>query len=224
MFASPEVERHVNRRLWKVAVDMGMQLGLTPESHVLDLGCGDGAFSNMELARHFAAIDGFDLSEAGIKRAQTLKAKPQMRFEACDITQMDFGGVSYDGAFLIGILHHVKSATPGILRNLRRATSRVVVLEPNGNHIVRKLMERTETYKVAGEDSFRTRQMEAIFAEAGYRKVIWKRLNLFPNFTPLPVFRLMRGFEPLVERTPLLQALCTVNMWGFVRDDSALMP
>jgi hypothetical protein len=38
MFASSEVEQHVNRRLWQVGIDIGKQLGLNQQSHVLDLG------------------------------------------------------------------------------------------------------------------------------------------------------------------------------------------
>ena len=51
MFANSEVERHVNRRLWQVGIYIGKQLGLNEQSHVLDLGCGDGALANMLLAK-----------------------------------------------------------------------------------------------------------------------------------------------------------------------------
>jgi cyclopropane fatty-acyl-phospholipid synthase-like methyltransferase len=223
MFADSEVECHVNGRLWQIAVDIGRRLGLDARSHVLDLGCGDGAFANTMLARHFGAVDGFDLSEAGIRRAQSLSAKPNMSFTACDITKLDFSRLpQYDGAFLYGILHHVKAATPALVRDLRNVAPRVIVLEPNGNHLVRKLLEHTAAYKAAGEDSFRTRQLEGIFKEAGYRRVVWKRLNLFPNFTPRLMFRLFKPFERLIENTPILRALCTVNMWGFVAGESRL--
>jgi cyclopropane fatty-acyl-phospholipid synthase-like methyltransferase len=216
MFSDSELERHVNRRLWQVGVDIGKKLGLNEQSHVLDLGCGDGALSNLLLSKHYRAIDGYDLSVPAIKRATNLAAHENMRFEACDITTMDYTKLpKYDGAFLWGILHHVKDATPHILKNLQHATRNIVILEPNGNNLMRKLLERTATYKAAGEDSFRTRELERIFHEAGYYPVVWKRLNLFPNFTPKFLFKLLKHFEPMVEATPVLRALCTVNMWGF---------
>lgn len=216
MFSHSKVEKHINNRLWQVGIDIGKQLGLNDQSHVLDLGCGDGTLANIVLSKHFRAVDGFDLSIAGINRARELAPHSNIRFETCDITKMDYSTLpKYDGAYLWGILHHVKDATPTILENLRNATKRVVILEPNGNHIMRKLLERTATYKAAGEDSFRTSQMEKIFKNAGYHPVIRKRLNLFPNFTPKYVFDLLKYFEPLVENTPILRALCTVNMWGF---------
>ena len=215
MYRSRAVEEHIRERLWGVAVEIGKQLGLDAGSHVLDLGCGDGAFANQALAANFAAIDGFDLSEAGIERAVANAAGPQMRFAARDVTRIDFTELPrYDGAFLIGILHHVKPAAPAILRDLRGNTGRVVVLEPNGGHVMRKLLELTPSYRAAGEDSFRRARLSRLFAEAGFQTAIYRRLNLFPNFTPHAVFRLLRKLEPLVEATPLLRALCTVDMYG----------
>ena len=205
---------------WTDGCDVGTALGRNDGSAVgIELGCGDGAFANMVLSKHFGTIDGYDLSKAGIDRANKLLAKPNMSFTACDITAMDYTALpKYDGAFLYGILHHVKSQTPDILRKLRGVTPRIIILEPNGNHLLRKALEKTELYKAAGEDSFRTSQMEAIFAEAGYKKAIWKRLNIFPNFTPKLVFDCLKPLEPVIEKTPGLRALCTVNMWGFVAE------
>ena len=219
MFASASVEQHVNRRLWNIAVEIGIELGLGPQSHVLDLGCGDGAFANHALAPCFRAVDGYDFAEAAIEHARAHAAKLKMRFAVCDIVRLDFSRLPhYDGAFLIGILHHVKQATPRIIRSLRDVTSRLVVLEPNGNNLFRKLLEFTPTYRAAGDNSFRTRELSRIFETAGFRQTHWRRLNLFPNFTPRPVFELLRPIEPSIERTPLLRALCTVNLYGFSAD------
>lgn len=216
MFGSQAVEQHVNRRLWAVAIEIGRQLGLDAGSRVLDLGCGDGAFANTVLAQNFAAVDGFDMAEAAIRRAQANAPGPHVRFAARDLRQFESADLPhYDGAFLMGFLHHVKAATPAILRVLHRVTERVVVLEPNGGHLLRKLLELTPAYRAAGEDSFRRRRLEQIFADAGYRRIIWRRLNLFPNFTPQPMFRLLRPLEPWIEATPGLRALCTVDMYGF---------
>ena len=225
MFGSQAVEQHVNRRLWTIAIEIGRELGLDSGSRVLDLGCGDGAFANAVLARNFAAVDGYDMAEAAIQRAQANAPGPHVHFAARDLRELELAdSPHYDGAFLIGFLHHVKAATPAILRVLHRITSRVVVLEPNGGHLLRKLLELTPTYRAAGEDSFRRARLEEIFTEAGYRRVVWRRLNLFPNFTPQPLFRLLRRVEPFVEATPGLRALCTVDMYGFRASDPLAPP
>src|SRR5205085_379763 len=81
--------------------------------------------------------------------------------------------------------------------------------------LLRRLLELTPSYRAAGEDSFGTRELRTLFEAARFRHVVWRRLNLFPNFTPQPVFRLLRPFEPAIEALPGLRALCTVNMYGF---------
>lgn len=216
MYSSGDVEEHVTRRMWSIAVDIGYGLGLDRQAHVLDLGCGDGAFANRVLAQNFRAVDGVDFAEAGIRRAQAEAPRPDIRFNVADLTQFDVANMPrYDGAFLIGILHHVKKNAPSIVRQLREVTPRVVVLEPNGNHLMRKLLELTPSYRAAGEDSFRTRPLVEMFERAGFRTVVKRRVNLFPNFTPRPLFRLLKGIEPVFESTPGLRALCTVNMLGF---------
>jgi SAM-dependent methyltransferase len=220
MYRSDLVADHIRSRSWKLALDFGIELGLTPQACVLDLGCGDGAFTNKVLASYFDAVDGFDFAEAGISRARAEAPKPQVRFEVCDLTRADFKNFRrYDGAFLIGILHHVKNASPRIVRALRQITSRVVVLEPNGNNIMRKVLERTQAYRDAGEDSFRTGEIFTIFDSAGFRRVLWRRLSLFPNFTPKPIFETLRPLEAVVESTPVLRGLCTANLFGFVADE-----
>jgi SAM-dependent methyltransferase len=216
MYSAGAVEEHVTRRMWSLLVEIGNQLGLGPQAHVLDLGCGDGAFANRVLAQHYRAVDGMDFSEAGILRAQAESPRPDVRFNVADLTQFDAAEMPpYDGAFLVGILHHVKKSAPSIVRKLRAVTPRVVVLEPNGNHVLRKLLELTPSYRAAGEDSFRTRPLVEMFEQAGFRTVVKRRVNLFPNFTPRPLFKLLQGIEPVFEATPGLRALCTVNMLGF---------
>jgi SAM-dependent methyltransferase len=220
MFGSRAVEQHVNRRLWAIALEIGRRLGLDASAHVLDLGCGDGSFANQALAANFAAVDGFDLSESGIRRAAANAPGAHVGFTACDITRLEYATLPrYDAVFLIGILHHVKPAAPAILRGLRRITSRLVVLEPNGNHVLRKVLEWTPAYRGAGEDSFRRSSLKRLFSDAGFRMVVERRLNIFPNFTPQPLFRALRHVEPTIEATPGLRALCTVGLYGCAADE-----
>lgn len=218
MFADNDVEHHVNQRVWDMAISMSHELGASKESHIMDLGCGDGTFTNSILAKQFANVDGYDLSKASIKRA-TEHAPANVRYFNTDITRMDYNALpQYDAVFMIGILHHVKVAAPQVLKGLRNRSKIFIIAEPNGNHVVRKALEFTPMYKAAGEDSFRTGQMERILADAGYAKKLWKRVNLFPNFTPKAIFHGFRPLEPIVEKTPILRALCTLNLWGYVAE------
>ena len=212
------MERHVRVRLWNIAVEIADQLGIARNGHVLDYGCGDGAFANETLAGRYRAVDGYDLAPAAIERAKAEAPGPHMKFIATDLVTLDYDSLPrYDGAFLIGILHHIKAETPNVLRSLTKVTDKAVVLEPNGNNIVRKLLEFTPSYRAAGEDSFRTREMIEVFAASGWNTTVHRRLNLFPNFTPGSVYHLLAPLEPRIEASSLWNALCTVNMFGIVR-------
>jgi SAM-dependent methyltransferase len=218
MYSSADVERHVRLRLWKIAIAIADEIGIPRNGRVLDFGCGDGAFANETLASHYGTIDGYDLAPAAIERANAAAPGSHLKFFSADLLTLDYSTLPrYNGAFLIGILHHIKAATPDVLRSLTQVTDKIVVLEPNGNNIVRKLLELTPSYRSAGEDSFRTQEMIDILLGAGWRTVIGKRLNLFPNFTPGLLYRMLEPIEPYVEGSSLLNALCTVNMFGAVR-------
>jgi len=168
MYGSASVERHVRQRFWCVAVEIADRIGIPHDGQVLDYGCGDGAFANQVLAQHYRAIHGYDLAATAIERANAESAGPHLQFAVADLVALDHHSLPhYDGAFLIGILHHIKATTPAVLRSLTRVTDKLVVLEPNGDYLVRKALEFTPSYRHAGEDSFRTREMAHIFEVSG---------------------------------------------------------
>jgi 2-polyprenyl-3-methyl-5-hydroxy-6-metoxy-1,4-benzoquinol methylase len=217
MYSSADVERHVRQRLWNITIGVADEIGIPREGRVLDYGCGDGAFAREALAPVYRTVDGYDKAEAAIERAKAEAPGPHLTFKAVDLTTFNYDGLSYDGAFLIGILHHIKAATPAVVRSLARATDKMVVLEPNGDNLVRKALEFTPTYKAAGEDSFRARELIDIFESTGWRTVVQRRLNIFPNFTPVAIYRLLAALEPRIEASRLWNGLCTVNMFGVMR-------
>ena len=215
MYTSNQVAQHIINRMARIALEVAAEIGIPSSSDVLELGCGDGYFSNCFLADNFASVVAFDKSEAAIDRARR-SSRQNVRFEAADITALELQQTS--SVFLMGILHHLKTETPRLVEMLAGIAERVVVMEPNGNHVARKLLELTPSYRAAGEDSFRRRELVQIFERAGYRVQEDRRLNLFPNFTPEFVFRLCAPLEPFIERSALLNGLCTVNMFGFIRN------
>ena len=216
MYNSADVELHVRSRCWQLSIEIADHLSVPRDGYVLDFGCGDGAFANAVLARTYRTVDGFDLAEGAIDRARAEAPGPHVRFQAADLTSMDYASLPrYDAAFLIGILHHVKQATPALVAKLAQVTDTMIVLEPNGNNLVRKMLEFTASYKAAGEDSFRTKELMDIFLSEGFKTVVWKRTNLFPNFTPSHIYRLFSPLEAQIEASRFWNALCTVNMFGF---------
>lgn len=215
MYTSGAVEAHVRGRLWRMVIEIADRLGVPTDGQVLDLGCGDGALSNQVLAPRFRSVHGIDVSHAAIRRAKAEAAGDHVTFRAADLTTFDLDTLPrYDAVFLFGILHHIKGAAPGVVQALRRRTDRLIILEPNGNHLVRKLLELTPTYRSAGEDSFRKKTLMAILRAAGWQIEYFNRVNIFPNFAPDAIFRLLLPIEPLIEKNRLLNRVCTADLYG----------
>nr|AEQ20367.1 S-adenosylmethionine-dependent methyltransferase [uncultured bacterium CSL1] len=218
MYSSEGVERHIRQRSWNLLTDVGLSLGMTPQSRILDLGCGDGAFANQQLAKFFTQVEGYDLSVAGIERANTQRALPDFHFHTADLTTMDYASLTpYDGVFMVGILHHVKPHAAAIVKALRHVAPRVVVLEPNGMHPARKLLELTPSYRRAGEQSFSATAVVRMFEDAGYELKRFHRQGLFPNFTPPMILRALKPLEEWIEASRILSLSCTASVFGFVR-------
>ena len=219
MYASGAVEAHIRGRLWARLIEIADGLGVERGASVLDLGCGDGQFANEMLAPRYGAVLGLDFATPSIARANRESPGPHATFVLRDITTMDYATLDpVDAVFLVGILHHVKSKAAEIVKGLAQVSSRVVVLEPNGAHPIRKLLELTPSYRAAGEDSFTAGQLRQMFADAGYKVATHQRVNVMPNFTPKPVFDLFLPLEQGIESNPLLSHMCTVNLFGFRAD------
>lgn len=213
MYVSGSVEQHISGRMWRLLLEIAHAMGTPSSGAVLDMGCGDGTFANRVLASNYRAVHGVDFAEQSIARASK-NAAGSSTFAVVDITKPLALG-RFDAVFLVGSLHHVKAAAPKIAKQLRDLTPRVIVLEPNGAHPLRKLLELTPAYRRAGEDSFTAGQIKRMFEEAGFMCADHRRVNLFPNLTPGSVFKALAGLEQIVERSPLLSHACTVNLFGF---------
>jgi hypothetical protein len=92
---------------------------------------------------------------------------------------------------------------------------------PDAQHavadVLRSHADTVACLRAAGEDSFRTRELINVCAAAGWDTVYTRRINLFPNFTPGAVYRMLTWLEPIVEKSSFLNGLCTVNMLGLKR-------
>ena len=75
-------------------------------SMLLDMGCGTGNYT-FALQQVAKSVIGIDISIGMIEQA---RAKfPALRFICGDITSLPFDSETFDGAFSIQVLHHVKN-------------------------------------------------------------------------------------------------------------------
>jgi SAM-dependent methyltransferase len=217
LFRSKRVEAHVIGKQWQVALATARSIGIPDGGAVLELGCGDGGFAARVLAPVYRRVDAMDKSRAAIDRALARGAPGHVRFVAVDVTVHPYAeDEHWDGAFLMGFLHHIKRHAQGVVSRLSRVAARVVVLEPNGNNPLRKLLERLPSNRQAGEESFGLDELRAIFEACGYRLAMQSSINLFPPFTPDVLFTPVRTLERLVEARSGMHRLCSSRVLGFV--------
>lgn len=218
IFSNRTVERHIISKQWQTAIHTANTLGLDRNSTVLELGCGDGTFAENILVSHFGQIDAFDISESAIRKARSQSTSKNVCYHAEDLTTYDYDAKSYwDGAFLIGFFHHVKYFTSMIVSRLAKVCPNVIVLEPNGDNVIRKGLELLPSYKLAGEESFRLKQLMNIFNSKGYKAIVIHRINLIPPFLPEILFPALKRIESIVEPNPFLNRLCSSYVIGFKR-------
>ena len=103
------------------------------------------------------------------------------------------------------MLHHLPDPARA-LAGLAAFKGTVVVLEPNGNNPVLKLLERFSCYHIDHEErSFRPALICSWITASGLSVQSCRVLNLVPFFCPDTIAKVLRAIEPLVERLPLLR-------------------
>lgn len=219
MFANEPVAKHVKCKEWETVMHAAKQLDLHKDARVLELGSGDGVFSTCYLSPNFKQVDAYEISKAAVKRAQNECKQDNVKFKVADVTKLEYSLDDFwDGVFLISFLHHAKNFTPTIISRLSKVTSRVIVVEPNGDNILRKGLELLPSYKAAGEDSFRLNQLARIFKDNGFSLQYKKNINIVPLFCPQSLLPFLQQLEKIIEPNDSLNPLCTAYVMGFQKD------
>lgn len=109
---------------------------------VLDLGCGNG-YVLSHYARHGAAVDGVDLTDAAVRLARERFALLGLEgtFARIDGATLPFPDETFDLACSMGVLHHVPDPSP-LVAELHR------VLRPGGQLIVMLYHRGSFRYRV----------------------------------------------------------------------------
>ena len=108
-------------------------LAITPDSHVLEIGCGSGGYALHLAEATGTRILGLDMNESGIHNANQLAQArgpaTQARFELRDVSQNLPGPPhTFDAAFANDVLCHIP-ARPALLAEIFR------VLKPGGRFV-----------------------------------------------------------------------------------------
>lgn len=178
---------------------------------VLDLGCGDGTYSLEFPSLGVKKVVGLDPASAAIEAAKGKALKvgldAKVTFEVGNIYALEscLAVHRFDCIVLRGVLHHLPDPARAIA-GLETFKGAIVVLEPNGNNPVLKLLEKFSRYHVEHEErSFSPALIRSWLISSGFRIVSSRVLNLVPMFCPGWMARMLRIIGLFVERVPLVK-------------------
>jgi 2-polyprenyl-3-methyl-5-hydroxy-6-metoxy-1,4-benzoquinol methylase len=182
---------------------------------VLDLGCGDGAYTLEFPGLGAKTVLGLDPASAAIEAANAkvrdLGLAHAVRFQVGNIYNLDglLAAQHFDCVVLRGVVHHLPDPA-GAIKSLRNFSGTLIVLEPNGLNPIVKLLEKVSRYHREHEErSFAPRLICLWLADNGFAIVSSEMINLVPMFCPDWMAKPLRRIGPLVERLPgIRNVLC----------------
>jgi 2-polyprenyl-3-methyl-5-hydroxy-6-metoxy-1,4-benzoquinol methylase len=180
---------------------------------VLDMGCGDGTYTLEFPAIGVREVLGVDPAgvaiEAANVKALKLRLGATVKFEVGNIYELEhhLADNRFDCIVLRGVLHHLPDPARAIT-SLASFSGTIIVLEPNGNNPVLKLLEKISRYHIEHEErSFSPKTIQSWLIVAGFQVRSSMVFNLVPMFCPDWMAKVLRAIGPIVERLPLLRGI-----------------
>jgi SAM-dependent methyltransferase len=172
----------------------------------IDIGCGDGVNTDL-IAKRFPHIyvEGNDPVENAINSANALF--PHIKFKISNIlTDSDIPETMFDVGLLRGVVHHLPDESQvTALQHARLFVNTLIIVEPNGNNPILKLIEKRSAYHIAHEEqSFTTETLTAWCKDAGWKHVDVDYIGFVPFFFPDFLARAIYIVQPVLERIPVL--------------------
>lgn len=207
--------RMANRRL----TDAGLAAADFRGKKVLDIGCGDGTYT-IELfdLGQPASIHGIDPAAEAVEIARHKAGDRPVTFSVESAYELPYEADRFDIAYLRGVLHHMDRPEEA-LREALRVASTLVVIEPNGNSPILKLIERTSRYHIEHlEKSYSSHSLNRWIGALGGEVTRRQWAGLVPMFCPDWMARTLKVVEPVVERLPFINAVgCAVYVFAATR-------
>jgi len=182
---------------------------------VIDIGCGDGAYTVgiLESGRP-SRLHATDLAIEGVRLASHNHGAPSITFDVASAYELPFADNAFEVAHLRGVLHHMDQPELAIKEALRIA-DQIVVAEPNGNNPGVKLVERLSPYHRAHQEkSYPSRRLQRWVRQAGgvVTKSVWA--GLVPMFSPDWLAKAAKKVEPHIEASKLLAPIaCSIYVF-----------
>ena len=182
---------------------------------VIDIGCGDGAYTCEFLAANPKYVLGIDAAEQAVAVASKRSAGiDRICFRTMDICDLSNLNEKFEIAVVRGLLHHLYDVQKAI-DNLSGLADVVIVIEPNGYNPLLKIIEKTSNYHIKHEErSYAPHKLDLWFRKRGGHIKQSLYCGLVPFFCPDLAAKILKMLEPVVERIPLVrQLLCAVYVF-----------
>lgn len=173
---------------------------------LVDIGCGDGMYTH-NIKQNFPQLEvhGFDPAESAIQIAK--RNYPSVRFSSINLLddQLPVPPRKYDVAVIRGVLHHLSDQQKAIANAFKLADN-LIIMEPNGNNPILKIIERTSRYHIEHEEqSFFQWELKRWIRNAGGQIRSWNYVGYVPFFFPTGPAKVIYFFQPLLEKIPLIK-------------------
>ncbi len=182
-------------------------LSHSPESAVLELGCGTGFDAIPLLENHHLVVE-TDIAPGQVAEARKHISREGLDeralFYIADAENLPFESETFDASFIIASLHHLEHPAKA-LQEMKRCTRRngyiIIGMEPNSNEWIRML---TVPFSIAKFIAFHTlgrkRLLQSLRRAERYREPTVER-----TFTRKELIRLLKEAE--------LRILCIRGVW-----------
>lgn len=173
---------------------------------LVDIGCGDGMYTN-NIKQNFPHLEvfGFDPARTAVEMAR--QKYPSVTFETINLLDENLviPEKKYDVAVIRGVLHHLSDQQLAI-SNAFRFADNLIIMEPNGNNPILKIIEKTSHYHIEHEEqSFFEWQLKSWIRSAGGQIDKWSYIGYVPFFCPTGPAKVIYAIQPFLEKIPLLK-------------------
>lgn len=172
---------------------------------LVDIGCGDGMYT-AEIKARFPHLDvhGFDAAAEAIHVAR--EKYPDIKFDLVNLLdEKRLPPEKYDVGVIRGVLHHLCDQQKAIVNAFRLADD-LIIMEPNGNNPVLKIIEKTSRYHIEHEEqSFFEWQLKRWIKNAGGEINAWVYVGFVPFFFPTAPAKIIYRMQPFLEKIPVVK-------------------
>ncbi len=203
-WGSPAGKRRAARRADLIADSAGVG----PQSHVLEIGCGTGVFTDFFAGRG-ARIVAVDLSGELLQKARGRNLPPrQVQFVEAALEEFS-GNEPFDAVIGSSVLHHLE-VIPALMQifALLRPGGRMSFAEPNllnPQIFVERKFRRWFPSVSPDEGAFIRWRLKRTMLEAGFEQIQLQPFDWLHPATPEKFVPLVQGIGRLMEKIPLVR-------------------